>query len=235
MLFTLENTILEKESTNYSKYDSQGKELKLISVYFFVCDLYEKELYESCQRFFNNASPEFTDQEILTIYLFTGSQQRYFSIKEIHSFSRDYLADWFPKLPRYKVFSARVNLLADAYRLLIVYLIVSFKPNDCSPNISLLDSMPIFTSTSKNRKGKVAPELTAKGYCSSNDKFYYGCKLHALTAQRQGTIPFPVSLMVTPAEDNDLTVFKQAWGDEIYDKFIFTDKIYTQYTQLFGE
>ncbi len=45
------------------------KEQKSISIYFFVCDS------QSCQRFSNNASPEFTDQEIMTIYLFTGVQQ----------------------------------------------------------------------------------------------------------------------------------------------------------------
>ena len=203
------------------------KERKLISIYFFVCDLYEKELFSYCQRFSNNASPEFTDQEIMTIYLFTGTRQRYFSIKEIHSFARDYLAGWFPKLPGYKAFSARVNLLANAFQFLAVYLIVSFKPKDCSPNTSLLDSFPVFTCTSKNRKGKVAPELTAKGYCASKGKYYYGCKLQALTARREGTIPFPESLVITPAEDNDLTVFKQAWGDEIHGKTIFADKIYS--------
>lgn len=205
------------------------KELKLISIYFFVCDLYEKELFESCQRFSNNASPQFTDQEIMTIYLFTGTQQRYFHIKEIHSFVKEYLFDWFPKLPGYKAFSARLNLLANAFQFLAVYLIVSFKPKECNPTVSLLDSMPIFTSASKNRVGKVAPQLTAKGYCASKGKYYYGCKLHALAAQRKGTIPFPESLMITPAEDNDLTVFKQAWGDENYGKIIFADKIYSDY------
>ena len=165
----------------------------------------------------------------MTIYLFTGTQQRYFIIKEIYSFARDYLADWFPKLPGYKAFSARMNLLANAFQFLAIYLIVSFKPKDCMSTISLLDSFPIFTCTSKNRKGKVALELTAKGYCASKGKYYYGCKLHALTAAREGTIPFPENLVITPAEDNDLTVFKQAWGDEIYGKNIFADKIYSDF------
>ncbi|RRD56308.1 IS4/IS5 family transposase [Tannerella forsythia] len=186
------------------------KELKLISIYFFVCDLYEKELFQ-------------------TSYLFTCAEQRYFSIKEIHSFARDYLTGWFPKLPSYKAFCARVNLLANAFQFLAVYLIASFKPKDCSPTISLLDSMPIFTCTSKNRKGKVAPQLTSKGYCAFKDQYYYGCKLHALTARRQGTIPFPEALMITPAEDNDLTAFKQAWGDDIYGKIILADKIYSDF------
>ncbi len=70
---------------------SKEKEQRLISIYFFVCDLYEKELFQTCHRFSNNANPEFTDQEIMTIYLFTGREQRDFSIKEIHSFAKDYL------------------------------------------------------------------------------------------------------------------------------------------------
>lgn len=92
--------------------------------------------------------------------------------------------------------------------------------------------MPIFTSASKNRLGKVAPEITAKGYCTSKDKYYYGCKLHALSAYRNGTIPFPESLAITPAEDNDLTVFKQAWGDILYNKTFFGDKIYSDFDYI---
>ncbi len=77
--------------------------------------MYEKELFQTCQRFSNNISSEFTDQEIMAIYLFADTQQRYFSVKEIHSFAWDYLAGWFPKLPGYKAFSARLNLLANAF------------------------------------------------------------------------------------------------------------------------
>ena len=156
LLISLKITILEENiPLIILSMIPKEKEQKLISIYFFVCDLYEKELFETCQRFSNNASPEFTDQEIMTIYLFTGTQQRYFIIKEIYSFARDYLADWFPKLPGYKAFSARMNLLANAFQFLAIYLIVSFKPKDCMSTISLLDSFPIFTCTSKNRKGKV--------------------------------------------------------------------------------
>ncbi len=72
-----------------------------------------------------------------------------------------------------------------------VYLIVSFEPKNCSPNISLLDSCPVFTCTSKNRTGKVPPQLILKGYCVSKGKYYYGCKLHTLTTGREGTFPFP--------------------------------------------
>jgi hypothetical protein len=35
--------------------------------------------------------------------------------------------------------------------------------------------------------------------------------------------------MITPAEDNDLTVFKQARGDHISDTVILEDKIYADF------
>jgi hypothetical protein len=94
--------------------------------------------------------------------------------------------------------------------------------------------MPVITCGGRNRAGKVAKEITAKGYCSTKDQYYYGLKLHALAFRRKGTIPFPESLTCTPAEENDLTVFKQAWGDNISDRTIFGDKIYSDF-EYFNE
>ena len=135
--------------------------------------------------------------------------------------------DWFPKLPSYQTFSYRLNLLAGAFQALTNILISSFKPEGCSDLFSIVDSMPVITSGSKNRTGKVAPEITAKGYCSTKNLYYYGCKIHTLASLRAKTIPFPESMIITPAEDNDLTVFKQAWGDKIFSRVILGDKIYS--------
>lgn len=206
---------------------SREKEQRLISIYLFICDLYEKELQFDCQRFSNNSKPEFTDQEIITIYLFAGYEQRYFLINDIHSFTKDYLLSWFPKLPSYQTFNYRLNLLTSAFQSLVIKLFGAFKPLECCSLISIVDSMPIITSGSKNRTGKVAPEITAKGYCSTKNLYYYGCKVHVLASPRKGTIPFPESVMIIPAEDNDLTVFKQAWGDQIFSKVILGDKMYS--------
>ncbi len=203
------------------------KEQKLISIYFYICDLYENELKYNCQRFSNNSKPEFTDQEIMTIYLFAGHEQRYFQINEIYSFTKDYLLSWFPKLPSYQTFSSRLNLLTGAFQALVNKLISSFKPEDCSKLFSIVDSMPVITSGGKNRTGKVASEITAKGFCSTKNMYYYGCKIHTMASVRPGTIPFPESMIITPAEDNDLTAFKQAWGDNIFSKVILGDKIYS--------
>jgi hypothetical protein len=203
------------------------KEQKLIAIYFYICDLYNTELKFDCQRFSNNSQPEFTDQEIMTIYLFVGYEQRYFQVNEIHSFAKNYLYSWFPKLPSYQTFNYRLNLLTGAFQALANKLIEKFKPKDCSDLFSIVDSMPVITCGSKNRTGKVATEITSKGFCSTKNMYYYGCKIHTLACLRRGTIPFPESIMVTPAQDNDLTVFKQSWGDFIHSKAILGDKIYS--------
>ena len=51
----------------------------------YICDVYKSSLRFCCQRFSNNSNPEFTDEEVLTVYLFCGYFQRYFGIKEIHT------------------------------------------------------------------------------------------------------------------------------------------------------
>jgi hypothetical protein len=40
------------------------KELKLIAMYLYICELYNKELKYYCQRYSNNSNPAFTDQEM---------------------------------------------------------------------------------------------------------------------------------------------------------------------------
>jgi hypothetical protein len=91
--------------------------------------------------------------------------------------------------------------------------------------ISLVDSMPVITSAGRNRTGKVAPEITAKGYCFVKNQFDDGLKLHALAFSRKGTILFPERVIFSPACENDLSVFKENWGDVIANRTYFGDKI----------
>jgi hypothetical protein len=212
----------------------QRKELELIQIYMYICDLYDAELKYYCQRYSNNSKPLFTDQEIMTIYLFAGHCQKYFLVKDIHSFAKGYLHSWFPKLPSYQTFNYRLNLLSDAFTVLSQRLIESFKPVDCDINTSLVDSMPVITCGGRNRTGKVAAEITGKGYCSTKNQYYYGLKLHALAFSRKGTIPFPESMILTPAQENDLTVFKQVWGENIHNCTIIGDKAYSDF-EYFNE
>ena len=88
---------------------SDNKKVKLIAIYMYISELYEKELQYTCQRFSNNSSPEFTDAELMTVYLFAVSEEERFQVKKIHRFASDYLLSWFPQLPSYQAFNHRLN------------------------------------------------------------------------------------------------------------------------------
>jgi hypothetical protein len=203
---------------------SKAKSTKLVEIFFYVSDAYEKELKFSCERFSNNSCPEFTDQEIMTVYLFCISQEQRTKIKQIYNFADEYLRSWFPKLPSYAAFNNRINRLSEAFRLLTVSLLQTHQPLDCFTQESLLDSLPIITCSGK-RVGKVAPELTEKGYCSTKSMYYFGLKLHTLAFRRENQLPFPEQLLITAASENDLNVFRNAWST-IDNRTFFGDKIY---------
>ena len=203
------------------------KELKLIKIYMYICDVYESSLKFYCQRFSNNNHPIFTDQELLTVYLFCGAYQQYFKIKDIHTFTKEYLLSWFPDLPSYQTFNYRLNLMPEAISELVRQLIHSFKSQDCDSMKSLVDSMPIITCAGKNKVGKVATEITSKGYCSTKNMYYFGIKLHAVAFRRKGTIPFPEMLILSAADENDSTVFKRECVGNLNNREIYADKIYS--------
>ena len=202
----------------------KAKALKLIEIYFHICERYEEDLKFCCERFSNNNQPDLTDQEIMTIYLYVMHVEQRFKVTQIHQFADEHLRSWFPKLGSYSAFNYRLNQLSEAFKRLIMPLLSKFQPPDCRFKQSLLDSMPIITCSGK-REGRVAQELTDKSFCSTKNMWYYGLKLHALAFPRNGKLPFPEQMLITPASVNDLTVFKESWSD-IADRCFFGDKIY---------
>jgi len=202
------------------------KKVKLIAMYMYISELYEKELQYTSQRFSNNSTPKFTDAELMTVYLFVINEEQRFQVKQIHRFAREYLPSWFPNLPSYQAFNDRLNRLSEAFKSLAIVLYTCFVPKDCDFETSLTDSMPIVTCKGKNRKAKVATEIVDKGWCSTKNMYYYGLKLHLLGFRRLGTIPFPELIGITAASENDLTAFKELFGDFIYNRVIFGDKIF---------
>lgn len=203
---------------------NQAKALKLIKLYQYVCGKYDSELQYHCQRFTNNNRPDFTDQEVMTIYLFSIHEEQRFRIKQIHQFALDYLLGWFPKLTSYVAFNTRLNRLSEALRLLCQSVINDFTPKECSAKFSLLDSMPIITC-SGSRRAKVASEITDKSFCSTKRLWYFGLKLHALNSYNNRTLPYPDSIILSKASESDLNIFKQNWSSLTYRSF-FGDKIY---------
>ena len=200
------------------------KELKLISIYLYICDIYDAKLRSACERFSNNNHPAFTDQEVITIYLYAMNIEQRLKIKQIHEYANDHLRSWFPLLPTYEAFIMRINRLSEAFKNLADMLLSENCPKDCDLNISLMDSLPIITCSGK-RSPSVAKQITDKGYCSTKSMYYYGLKLHALAFHRPNHLPFPESIVITPASENDLNVHKQNWSD-IFNRNFYGDKIY---------
>jgi hypothetical protein len=160
----------------------------------------------------------------MTIYLYAMHIEQRFRIKQIYGYANDHLRSWFPLLPSYVAFNTRLNRLGEAFKLLSANLINEFLPTESIGEKSLLDSMPIITCSAK-REGKVAREITDKGFCSTKGIYYYGLKLHALAFHRPHHLPFPEQFQLTSASENDLNLFKQAWGG-IENRTFFGDKIY---------
>ena len=62
------------------------KATRLLRIYLYICDMNEQCLKCHCQKYSNNSKPLFSDEEILTIYLFVKYELKYTHIKGIHNF-----------------------------------------------------------------------------------------------------------------------------------------------------
>jgi hypothetical protein len=94
--------------------DDAGWKNTLIRVYLFVCKRWSSGLCAACQRQSNNSNPDFTDEEVLTIYLF-GLIRKRETIKDIHEYAEDHFPEWFPDLPSYGGYVQRLNRLSAAF------------------------------------------------------------------------------------------------------------------------
>ncbi len=196
----------------------------LIFIYLYICNIYDSDLKYHCERFSNNKNPQFSDQEILTIYLFAMAYEQKFKVKHIHGYAKDYLLSWFPGLPSYVCFCKRLNRMNGALSAFTSYLIALLPKDGADLSTSVLDSMPIITCSGK-RTAKVAREITDKTYCATKGIWYFGLKIHLLGFHRPKRLPLPEALVITEASENDLNVFKQNWG-YIGNRNFFGDKIY---------
>jgi len=202
------------------------QQLKLIELYFYVCQEYEEELKWHCQRFTNNSGiPEFSDCEVLTTYLFAVGFEQRFQIKQVHRYIQSHWFSWFPKLPSYQTYNARVNRLVAVFPVLIAKLLARIADYSMHSQVfTLTDSLPIITCSNK-RKAKVALELCNKGYSSVKGRHYYGVKLHALGFRNPGGLPLPEYLLVGPASEHDVSAQRVLLG-ELQNRAIVGDKAF---------
>ena len=92
-------------------------EQQLIALYLQVCRAYDTEPDLKYQRL-SNFRPRFTDEELVTVYLF-GHMQGFSQQRRIYDYIRRHWRAWFPCLPSYQAFNRRLNSLAPAFEHLI--------------------------------------------------------------------------------------------------------------------
>ena len=185
----------------------------------------------------NQVEPDFTDQELLTTYLFSVAFERRFRIKDIYDYVFHHWLDYFPNLPSYAAYNARLNRLASVFPVLVQNLQSKYAGSmgGVQSFISLTDSMPIITCSGK-RQGKVAKELCELGYNSTKNMYYHGVKLHGIGFSQSGSLPIIEILQVGSAAEHDLQAQRQLL-QQMANRVVFGDKAFCseEIKQLFAE
>lgn len=185
----------------------------LIQIYLFVCQIYD--IYsETCfQRLSNNDEPLFTDQELITIWLFAhlnGLMQK----KQMHSFIKNYWQNWFPQLPAYQTFVYRLNLLEPSFQT-VGKVLLNALHRESAPEINrLVDSMPVMLAQQGHSySAKVARTIADVGFCAAKKTRFHGIRLHVIAARQSGKLPVSVSIWLREASAHDSRAFENQQPD----------------------
>lgn len=204
-------------------------QLQLISLFVYISKYYDKYLWTYAQRMSPNASPEFSDSEVITIYLW-GVMRGFRQISDIHQYTQEHLMEWFPVLPGYVSYIQRLNRLSEVFGPLIGQIQQDFFQEKEIQQIRLIDSMPVMIAKAqRSYNARVANELASKGYNSTKKTYYYGVKLHILAFRRSGQLPLPDYIGLTPANEADINVLKEI-SEDIHFTPVYADKAYIDHS-----
>ncbi len=197
----------------------------LIKLYFYISEDKGIQQYLSGLRMSNNQTLSFTDEEVMTVYIF-GITQKFSKVKHIYNYTKMHLSDWFPLLPSYQAFNERLNKLHCCFEVLVQSINFKALLGLEFENERVIDSVPVIvTGKSRSSSAKVAAQLCSKGYCSSKQMYYYGVKLHVAGIVRPCTLPMPETSWITGAGENDLTAARPVF-EHLSNCKIYADKIY---------
>jgi hypothetical protein len=216
-------------------------ENQLIQLYLLVCQIYDNQSSLKSQRL-SNFQPRFTDQELVTVYLF-GHLNNLFQKKAIYRFTRNYWADWFPALPTYQAFCHRLNELGSSFQIISQQLLKTLTGNQTAELDHLIDSFPVMLAKGAfARRARVAHELAAIGYCAAKRVHFHGVRLHLLAQRRNARLPLPKHLWFRAGNVHDLTAFKEQlislpnsalFGDKAFCDAALKRQLEEQNTRLF--
>ncbi|WP_425363013.1 transposase [Candidatus Tisiphia endosymbiont of Hybos culiciformis] len=200
---------------------------QLISLYLFICKEYQHKLRKNMARISNYSNLTFSDEEVMTIYIF-GIMSKRHTVKEIYEYTDRHLRDWFKALPSYVAFVQRLNKVSHLFSGLMTALYHQL-PKDYNQSYPLLlDSMPIILAHRGRRfNAKIAPEIaTNNGYCATKKLHYYGIKLHAAGSYKKGYLPIPQYFGITDAGTADIRFYEELSKQLPENSRVFADKAY---------
>lgn len=201
-------------------------ETKLIELYLLICRLYDNQPVLKQQRLSNNHQPLFSDEELLTMYLF-GHLQGHTTGRRIYDYSQNHWREWFPALPAYQAFNRRLNELAPAFELLIEQLLKSAAWQIQPADDRLIDSVPVMLArATRANRARVAPELADTGFCATKQMYYRGVKLHFIAARRSHRLPLPERIHLSHASQHDLAALRELSPQMPASGGLFADKAY---------
>jgi hypothetical protein len=161
------------------------------------------------QRLSNNHQPLFSDEQLVTIYLF-GHMQGLSTQRRIYDYIRHHWREWFPALPSYQTINCRLNGLIPAFELLIEQLLKSAAWQITASDARLIDSVPVMLARgTRANRGRVAPDLADTGFCATKQQHYGGVKLHLIAARRSAKLPLPEKIHLSQASQHDLAALRE--------------------------
>lgn len=185
-------------------------DIQLIQLYVLACALYDTRRRTCFQRLSNNAQPGgITDQELVTIYWF-AHLHGHFEKKAMHQFIYDYWRPFFPQLPAYQTFVARLNRLEATFQSLGAALQARLHAA-CVPEVDqVIDSMPVMLARGGHAyTATVAQARADVGYCASKKLYFHGMRLHTVAQRRSGQLPSPQQIWLREGSCADVRSLKE--------------------------
>jgi hypothetical protein len=179
----------------------------LIEIYLFVCRVYDTSPATCYQRLSNNREPEFSDQELITIWFF-AHLEGCFEKKRMYRLILNYWREWFPHLPSYQTFVLRLNRLEPTFQTFGAVLSGALAARHTPEVDHLVDSLPVMLARHGHSYGaRVGREVADAGFCAAKKTRFHGVRLHLIAQRRTNRLPLPRQVWLCGASHHDSKAF----------------------------
>lgn len=183
--------------------------MKLTNLYCTICQCNDTRFREKIQHHSHNKSAQFTDEELITAYLW-GKEKGFLTRRSIHNFIKEYHLNDFPEMPSYQAFCRRLNRLAEAFAALAEIWMEEKLAKSQPSDVYIVDSCPVMVAKgSRSNRAKTAREICNLTRNATRNEWYHGVKLHAFVVSQPGKLPLPCAVQISTASFCDLWAARQ--------------------------